>query len=363
MEARNFAAPINADPNRYNEVNFDPTVDQSHVIYKLVFRAFPNHFVNNSIYAHYPMTVPAENKVILESLDKADQYSWAKPVRRPDLIVVRSHKAVVDILNNKKDFKTTWGEAIKFLVAQPGETYGKDFCLAGDEQSNADNRTHVRKALYPSPWEKEVWKFYRETTPKLFQKYSYPVAGASSREIDAVRDLINLTNTRFNAALFCLPIKTEDTPHGIYTEQELYLVLTAVFSAIFFDADIASSFKVRSISRELAQQLGQLVMLTTQAVASAGFIADVVAKLKEGETPTLKDYGHHLIERLLQKGKSVEEAVWGTIMPLITANVPNQSQVLSQCLDYYLGDGREHLAELFRLATANTTEADETLMK
>ena len=28
------------------------------VIYKLFHRAFPNHFKTNSVYAHYPMTIP-----------------------------------------------------------------------------------------------------------------------------------------------------------------------------------------------------------------------------------------------------------------------------------------------------------------
>lgn len=28
------------------------------VIYKLFFRSFPNHFKGNSVYAHYPMTIP-----------------------------------------------------------------------------------------------------------------------------------------------------------------------------------------------------------------------------------------------------------------------------------------------------------------
>lgn len=31
------------------------------VIYKLFFRAFPNHFKSNSVYAHYPMTIPRQD--------------------------------------------------------------------------------------------------------------------------------------------------------------------------------------------------------------------------------------------------------------------------------------------------------------
>lgn len=38
------------------------------------------------------------------------------------------------------------------------------------------------------------------------------------------------------------------------------------------------------------------------------------------------------------------------------------SGLLSQCLDYFLGTGSEHLPELHRLARLDTKEADEALM-
>lgn len=34
------------------------------VIYKLFFRAFPNHFKSNSVYAHYPMTIPRQDPLV-----------------------------------------------------------------------------------------------------------------------------------------------------------------------------------------------------------------------------------------------------------------------------------------------------------
>ena len=328
-----------------------------------MLRAFPNHFVYNSVYAHYPFTTSSETKVILEKLDQADLYSWEQPTPKKELVIIKSYKAITQILDNQKDFKVTWGDAIRYLVSQPGKPFGGDFCLAGDEAANTHNRAVVKKGLYPTAWEKEIWNFYAEVVPKLFEKYSYPTSGTGSgHEADIVRDIINLANARLNAALFSLPIKTEESPRGIFTEQELYMLLTVLFSAIFFDGDIANSFKLRNAARELAGQLGQIVLLNCQAVATSGAIADVVSKLETGGGARLKDYGVHLIKRLVEKGKSVEEVCWTTVMPLITSNVANQSQVLSQCLDYYIGDGAEHLPELYRLAHENTPEADELLM-
>lgn len=35
------------------------------VIYKLFLRAFPNHFKGNSVYAHYPMTIPRQDPLVV----------------------------------------------------------------------------------------------------------------------------------------------------------------------------------------------------------------------------------------------------------------------------------------------------------
>ncbi|EFQ34869.1 linoleate diol synthase [Colletotrichum graminicola M1.001] len=345
----------------FNQTSHDPNVDQSHVFYKLVYRAFPNSFKANSIYAHYPLTVPSENRKILESIDRAYLYSWDEPETKASIIPIFSHKAISDILYNQADFKVIWGEAIRHLVAQPGKDYSKNFCLSGDGKANLLNRTQVRKALISGPWEQEVWKWYTHMTPRLLEQHSFAIR-KGVKEVDIVRDVINMTNTRFNAALFCLPIKNEDSPWGIYTDQELYMVVATLFQLVFLNADIANSFKLQTIARELAQGLGKIMTLVVQTIAKAGLITDIVAKIREGEA-SLPTFGNHLIERLIADGKDLDEVIWGTILPVITANVTNQSQITAMCIDYYLGEGKQYLGDLYHLAHQNTPEADEKLMK
>jgi linoleate 8R-lipoxygenase/9,12-octadecadienoate 8-hydroperoxide 8R-isomerase/linoleate 8R-lipoxygenase/9,12-octadecadienoate 8-hydroperoxide 8S-isomerase len=183
------------------------------------------------------------------------------------------------------------------------------------------------------------------------------------KEVDIVRDVINLANTRFNAALFCVPIKIEENPQGIFPEHELYLILTAIFACIFFDADPAASLRVRELSHDVAGKVGAFVSLVAKGVGAAGGLVEAIADLKELDgNPALTSFGNELIGRMLEKGKSVDECVWGTIMPLLAANVPNQSAIMAQCIDYYLGDGAEHLPVLHKLAHENTPEADKKLM-
>jgi hypothetical protein len=155
----------------FAESNYDLTVNQGQVIYKLFLNAFPNHFKGNSIYAHFPFVVPSENAEILKRLNTAGQYDWSKPQRVPDLVVIDSYKAAVKILDDKETFKVTWGPAIEYLVQHPKENYGVDYCLAGDKPANSESRKIVMNALYPKNWHDEVKKFYEHVSRKFNWNY------------------------------------------------------------------------------------------------------------------------------------------------------------------------------------------------
>ena len=294
--------------DRFNEVQYDTTVDDGAVMYKVILRAFPNNFEGNSIYAHFPFVIPSENLTILKSLSRADKYSWDKPARVPELIIVKSYAAAKKVLDDNTKWKITWGEAISFLTSQPRKVNGVDYCLAGDKPSNEVSRKLVIKGLHPNQWRQDVEKFYKKTTKELLKMYSYKIPGIKSRQVDIVRDVANLVNARFAASVFSLPIKTEEFPSGIYTEQELYQVLTVCFICIFFNADITKSFKIRDSAHMLAQQLGELILLNAEAISTTGIIADAIAKLHK--TSPLTDYGTHMIQRLLDTNTSVKDVVW-----------------------------------------------------
>lgn len=241
-------------------------------------------------------------------MGRADKYSWDKPTRVPELIVVKSYAAAKQILDDKTNWKVTWGEAIIFLASQPKKKNGVDYAMAGDNPPNADSRKLIIKGLHPDKWGSEVKKFYEETTTKLLKSYSYKVPGTSAYQVDIVRDVANLVNTRFAASVYSLPLKTEGNPRGIYTEQELYQVLSILFIVIFNNADIAKSFQLREAGHILAQQLGELILINAEAISKTGLIADLLARLHESSP--LTDYGTHMIQRLLDTNLSVKDVVW-----------------------------------------------------
>ncbi|KAL2862868.1 peroxidase/cytochrome P450 family protein [Aspergillus lucknowensis] len=344
----------------FSEIEPNNSVDQGHVFYKLVLRAFPNHFSGNSIYAHFPLVIPSENEKILRNLGIAEKYSWARPKHIPHPHFINSHATCMSILNNQETFKVTWGKKIEFLMQNANHLYGKDFMLSGDGPPNAASRKLMGSALYRVKWEEDVKKFYAQITLKLLHRNSYKVAGVN--QVDIVRDVANLAQVHFCSSVFSLPLKTESNPRGIFTELEMYNIMALVFTAIFYDADVAKSFELNQAARAVTQQLGQLTMVNVELIERTGFIANIVNGLQRHDL--LREYGIHMIQRLLASGLPTAEVVWTHILPTAGGMVANQAQLFSQCLDYYLSEeGSTHLPEINRLASEDTSEADELLTR
>lgn len=163
-----------------------------------------------------------------------------------------------------------------------------------------------------------------------------------------------------------MPLKTAKTPHGIYTESQLYNLMALVFTCIFFDADPAKSFPLRQAARKLTQQLGDIMeTLVVPEVAHAGLgVFEKVVGLLHKEQNPLSLYGAHMIQHLFKSGLSAKDIIWSQILPTAGGMVANQAQLFAQCLDFYLeGENALHLDEINRLAKLDTLEADELILR
>lgn len=344
----------------YSEIKSSDAVDQGHCFYKLVYRAFPNHFKGNSAYAHFPFVIPPENQKILSKLGRAEQYDFEQPSFTPTPRFIKSHAACTSILSDQETFKVTWGKKIEFLMQNDDHPYGKDFMLSGDKSPNADSRKMMGSALYREQWESEVKKFYEKITVGLLHRYSYQIAGVN--QVDIVRDIANLAQIHFCANVFSLPLKTDSNPRGIFSETELYQIMALVFASIFYDADVGKSLELNNGARMVTQQLGKLASVNVEAIANSGFIANLVDSLHRHDV--LGEYGTHMVQRLLDSGLPPKDIVWTHILPTAGGMVANQGQLLSQSLDYYLSEeGSAYLPEINRLSKEDTPEADELLLR
>lgn len=276
------------------EASSDSSVLHGCVGYKLILKAFPNHFKSNSVYAMYPLTIPSENHRILTSLDVVDQFDFSAPKYTPIRIPVSSYAATKQILNDAEHFKVTWGEGFDFIMRA-------DFMLSGDTKSNAEQRKFVRDRFYLGnvDWKAQIKQFYIDITKELIRNKSYHIGG--SYRVDAVRDIGNLAQTHFAATIFNLPMKSADHPKGVYTEQELYMILCVMFIVIFFDVDPSKSFPLRQAGYKVVRQYGSLVELQVKSIKNWGWLQGLwdPTNVRGRNKTALHSYGYHMVKRLV----------------------------------------------------------------
>lgn len=345
----------------YALIDTDKTIDNGCVFYKLFMRAFPNHFEQNSVYAHYPLTIPSEMESVLKTLGNAHKYSFEPPKHIGHPKFVYSYECAEKVLGDKATWNVTWGPAMEFLMGPSA----KNFMLSGDGYENTKSRKMMSEALYIKEWQKEVKNYYLAKSEELLKKKSYKLGDFN--QVDLVRDVGNLVHVHFVADLFLLPLKTEKHPHGLFTEHELYMVFAAVFIVVFFDMDPGSSFPLRQKGHEATQKLGQLVEMKVKAVAAGeGFLSSTMAQLFPSKETgnSLEHYGIHLIKRLLDTGLSPKELVWGHIMGTTGGMVPNQGQLFAQTIEFFLTteQGRALLPKCRELALKDDDSSFDTLM-
>ncbi|KAF2087527.1 putative fatty acid oxygenase PpoC [Saccharata proteae CBS 121410] len=343
----------------YSEAHHDLNIEQGCVFYKLFLRAFPSHFKHNSIYAHYPMTIPSENRKIMRSLGREKDYSYERPAFIPPRVNITTYLGAKAVLEQQSVFKVTWGTTLEELMGKGGS----HFMLSGDAPLHAKQRQMMSRALYRADWHREVKDFYEHITLKLLHEKSFKIAGKNHVDLTREQHSVgNIAHVHFASNVFSLPLKTKEHPHGIFTEHEMYMALAVIFVCIFFDFEPTKSFPLHQAARSISKTLGKLIEANVTAIKSTGWISGLVDGYVQNES-YLTDYGVHMVRRLLESGLSASEVAWSQVFPTAAAMVPNQAQVFSQVIDFYLSPGgQQHLPDINRLAKLDTADADDTLM-
>ena len=157
------------------------------------------------------------------------------------------------------------------------------------------------------------------------------------------------------------------------------MLMSVIFTAIFFDFEPTKSFQLRMVAQKASTMLGKLVEANVKSVIATSVASTVVDGLRENHD-ALRDYGIHMVRRLVETGMSPYEIAFSQILPTSIAMVPNQSQVVrvspvgiappstdlwqfTQIMDFYLSPaGLPHLPEIRRLAQLSTPESDTLLL-
>ncbi|KAI2640055.1 linoleate diol synthase [Xylaria nigripes] len=335
----------------FNEVAYDLNVNQGCVFYKLFIRAFPKHFKRNSVYAHYPMCVPGETEKILTNLGRVQDFNFERPSFDDKTVAITSYGGAKYILENPNKYKVNWNENLAEMMG-PGFN---GVATSPDSAFHFGKQNCMHDQLYSGDWTNSLRTFYSQTTDKYIKERTYELAG--TKFIDLVQDIGHTVPVHFAARTFGLPLKTQDNPKGVYTEQELYTILALIFACIFFDVDPVRSFPLRYTAKTVTGQLGHYLEAHVKSVTGFNLFAS------KGKTGDLSTYGAELIKGLSKEGMSNRDIAWSELLPAAGAMIPNISHVFSQSVDFYLTpNGAKYIPELHRLAKLPSSEESDSLL-
>ncbi|EXJ63935.1 hypothetical protein A1O7_00270 [Cladophialophora yegresii CBS 114405] len=291
-------SPNNLTNWGFNAANYDLDINYGCVFYKLVLTALPKNYAKNSIFAHYPLVVPEENKIILAKLKKADLYNF-------------------DVPTGTLQHATEVHKGVTKVPASPA-------------QGNAPG-LHLGLVLFDYEGLPEAaGAFYNNIITKLLQSECYELAGR--QYVDVVRDVFNIAHAKFVSDL--LPLPQRSAPD-----------LIALLSTIHGHTN----------ARQPAQRF---VLMNTDVKARHLFMSLV----QEQASRAVKDHhGHHLdsagllrryglqaTQAVAQKGMSPEEIASAQIVPLAALMFVSQARIFAEVLDHVLaaGEGQSPLDAL-----------------
>lgn len=201
-----------------------------------------------------------------------------------------------------------------------------DWMLSGDKPWNTEQKKFCWHALYSiDNGLDQIKDHYYQVTSNLVKSKSLKLR--HSYQLDAVRDVGNLSHAMSVAHIFDIPLK-EDNASAVVNAQDLYDAMSAVFAYTFLDIDPAKTFALRVAGEQATALLAKAIEPTVTKIGSNGIIFRAQEMMKSTGKDFLKDYGVKLIQRLFEGGKSIDEVTW-TVLPTSAAAVPIQTQGVS----------------------------------
>jgi hypothetical protein len=283
----------------YSAANYDLDINHGCVIYKLVFNALPGHYSKNSVYAHFPMVVPRENRIILKNLGRDHLYSFDRPDVKATAITQPSGAIGAAALRDNLRFDSLW----KTRATRFGSTAGP-------------LRSHISFAdavMRTDSWEASTRAYYSDMLRRLWQEKAYELGG--SHQIDVVNDVLNPAHTCYITKVLGMPLAEKDTSHAGHFG--LFRLLGDIFEHAFGNP---KPNNLRATDRT-----------ATHALANA--IKSHFKKL-----PQQAAVGKHAFALLVDAGEDAEAAAWQDIIPTAALLCNITSRLCAQTVEFFLDD-------------------------
>ncbi len=323
------STPENLTNWGYAACSYDLDINHGCVFYKLILNALPNHFSKNSIYAHYPLVVPQENKAVLKELKRDSLYNFESPIPKPRALLQPSVKLGSAAMKDSSQFNSMWSQrAVAFggpagTLGPPGPSFANAF-MANEK------------------WKSMATKYYNATLEKLWREKQYELGG--HQQIDLVGDVLNAAHLGFIISILGVPMGLQEewakqAKHGLMS------VFGEIFEQAFGNPQPNSlSARTRNATYRLASSIeAQIDGSSNRSVVTEGGLGqNAYAKLTASG------------------GTSAKEAAWQDVLPSAALLLNTLCRLSAQTVDFFLQNA-EQLAKAQEQADSSRKDSNASL--
>ncbi|CRK44466.1 hypothetical protein BN1723_006118 [Verticillium longisporum] len=234
----------------------------------------------------------------------------------------------------------------------------------GDATDFEQRRARLEKTIFCPSLEKEFRNLFSQLSRCIYLEAEKIGGLPQTLQIDLVACFANAIPIDFVGHLLPLPLKSQEDVDGAHTPRDLHSALVSIFAVLFLRLDPVLSYNIRIAAQPVAASVGDSLEIEISNVPAIMLLLYNEDHQSESQDPEkkLKKLGYEFIRKLLVAGVSVCQIAWVDIVPALAAFVVNQSRMLCQVVDYYLGPGIEYWPLLQKLAASDDHDHDDMLL-
>ncbi|KAG2350116.1 heme peroxidase [Suillus weaverae] len=294
---------------------------------RLLLRTLPNDYSADSIYTWFPFMHPERMEGYLKDLGKLDGYTLARPKPRGPCTNVTNYVEVGHVLRNTTKFVPEYVDRAAEVIK------GKGFFAAS--KNGAEEQKQFISALAPSPEAiSKIGTYFYNKIKELIEQHSFSLVGEQTHAVNIVRDVLKVVPLSWAATEVAgIPLKTKQHPDGVFTESQLFDMLSEIYQFIFLEVEAAKYMTLKQRVKDHVQELTHLIENTLGSAGSRMSFAglfDTLSGLFGGKNQ------NEVVKSLFEFGYSTEQVVNSILALLVGATVEMSlalTNVVNQLLD------------------------------
>ncbi|KAF7796357.1 hypothetical protein EIP86_007534 [Pleurotus ostreatoroseus] len=301
---------------------------------RLLLRTLPRHYAPDSVYTWFPLMTPTAMGKILGNLGEADVYAFERPGGAGEMPEVGTYPDAALVLGSGR-FGVPWAGRAAHVIKGDGFFIASRDAARGEREQRA-----VLDVLTSAPGALDAIAavFYDKTREWMVEAaWGSATAERKYKNVDVARDVLKYVPLYWACEVAGIKLKSKTDAEGLYTPQELYGMLTDIYSFLFLDFEhwrfLPLSQKVRGYINELLGHIKNAYGRGS-SYSLAGVVDAFARLLGGGSARTAQD---ELKARFAEKGIEGDELA-NAVLAVLVGSTVEMSEGLVNAVNLYLDD-------------------------